>query len=124
MLRITKTESGMVRGLPALTPATLYSGASPLPPTPPGRTAGARPSPPKVGRGFGIALSSPLSPCRRCRAGIPTPSIPRSGHVDPQVPMSEEGSLCLNIWTSSKTVEEKLPVMVCLRRRPPRRLLP
>ncbi|MBE6936030.1 MAG: carboxylesterase family protein [Ruminococcaceae bacterium] len=113
MLRITKTENGMVRGLPAAdTWITAFKGI-PFAAPPVGKNRWRVPQPAENWEGI-----------RDCfRFGpIPMQDVPsgngfydKEWHNDPardcMAEMSED-CLYLNVWTPAKSAEERLPVMV------------
>ncbi len=111
MLRIAKTESGIVQGLPAADPRiTSYKGI-PFAAPPVGRNPWRAPQPvaswgePLKAFDFGPAALQP--PTVIDEANIYT----REWSVDPEQPMDED-CLYLNVWTPAKQSDEKLPVFV------------
>lgn len=112
MLRITKTESGMVRGLPGADARNTVFRGIPFAADPSGENRWRPPQPPKSWEGIRDCFEFAPITMQKVPGRDPNAFYSKEWHVDPQVPMSEEGSLCLNIWTPAKTVEEKLPVMV------------
>ncbi len=111
MLRIAKTESGIVQGLPAADPRiTSYKGI-PFAAPPVGRNRWRAPQPvaswsePLKAFDFGPAALQP--PTVIDEANIYT----REWSVDPEQPMDED-CLYLNVWTPAKQSDEKLPVFV------------
>ncbi len=111
MLRKVKTENGWVAGLPAADPRITSFKGIPFAAPPVGDLRWKGPQPAADWEGvrecytFGpIAMQS--------TPGLnPDDLYAREWHVDPEVPMSED-CLHLNIWTSAKTGDEKMPVMV------------
>jgi para-nitrobenzyl esterase len=113
MLRITKTENGMVRGLPAADPRITVFKGIPFASPPVRELRWRAPQPAPNWKGVRACLEfMPIAMQR-------TPGTnPGSGafygkewHVDPDVPIDED-CLYLNIWTNAKTGDEKMPVMV------------
>jgi para-nitrobenzyl esterase len=113
MLRITKTENGTVRGLPAADPRITVFKGIPFAAPPVGELRWRAPQPAADWKGVRACMEfMPIAMQR-------TPGTnPNSGafygkewHVDPEVPMDED-CLYLNIWTNAKTGNEKMPVMV------------
>lgn len=111
MLRVVKTENGVLKGIPAADPRITAFKGVPYAQPPVGERRWRAPAP--VGNWEGI---------RECYqfASIPMQDIPgkdpdniytREWHVDSEIPMSED-CLYLNIWTSAQSAQEKQPVMV------------
>jgi len=111
MLRQIKTENGWVKGIPAADPRITAFKGIPFAAPPVGDLRWRAPQPAKDWEGvlecyqFGpMAMQSPVK-------ADPNALYDREWHVDPDHPMSED-CLQLNIWTSTKTGDEKMPVMV------------
>jgi para-nitrobenzyl esterase len=113
MLRVTKTENGIVRGIPAADHRiTVFKGV-PFAAPPVGELRWRAPQPAADWKGVRECLEfKPIAV-----QGVPGTNpntgafYAREWHVDPDVPMDED-CLYLNIWTNSKTGKEKMPVMV------------
>ncbi len=112
MLRQTMTETGAVRGFPGTDARITVFKGIPFADNTSGDNRWRAPQPAKPWEGV-----------RDCYefAPITMQAIPgkdqnafysREWHVDPEVPMSEDGSLALNIWSPAKKSDEKLPVMI------------
>jgi len=111
MLRQIKTENGWVRGIPAADPRITAFKGIPFAAPPVGDLRWRAPQPAKNWDGvlecyqFGpMAMQEPVK-------ADPNALYDREWHVDPDHPMSED-CLQLNVWTSTKTGDEKMPVMV------------
>ena len=111
MLRIAKTETGLVRGLPAADPRVTSFKGIPFAAPPTGKNRWRAPQPAEPWEGvrdcykFGpIAMQDPIT-------ADPKNLYDREWHVDPEIPMSED-CLYLNVWTPAKSTDEKLPVYV------------
>ncbi|MBQ1358492.1 MAG: carboxylesterase family protein [Oscillospiraceae bacterium] len=111
MLRVTKTENGMVRGFPGTDARITVFKGIPFADDTSGENRWRAPQPAKNWEGV-----------RDCYEFAPitmqkTPGLDQNAfyskewHVDPEVPMGED-SLALNIWTPAKSADEKLPVMI------------
>ena len=111
MLRETKTENGLVRGVVGTNARiTVYKGI-PYAAPPVGENRWRAPQP--VENWEGVRSCYEFGPiCYQNTPGKdPEAFYSKEWHVDPEVPNSEDG-LYLNIWTPAKKVGEKLPVMV------------
>ena len=111
MLRMTKTESGLVKGFPGTDARiSVYKGIPFA-----ADTAGEnRWRPPQAVQSWaGVRECYDFGPIAMQRTpGLdPNAFYSKEWHVDPNVPMSED-ALRVNIWTPAKTTDEKLPVMV------------
>ena len=111
MLRIAKTENGLVRGLPAADPRITSFKGIPFAAPPVGELRWRAPQPAANWEGirdcytFGpIAMQGDIT-------ANPDNLYDREWHVDPDIPMSED-CLYLNVWTPAKREDEKLPVFV------------
>ena len=111
MLRITKTESGTVRGIPAADPRITAFKGVPFAAPPTGQNRWRPPQPALHWEGVRDCSSfAPIS-MQEVPGEDPEAFYSKEWHVDPAIPMSED-CLYLNIWTRAKTGDEKLPVMV------------
>ena len=112
MLRIAKTESGMVAGA-AGTDAriTVFKGI-PYAADTSGENRWRPPQPPEKWEGIRKCYEFAPITMQRIPGQDPNAFYSKEWHVDPDIPMSEDGSLVVNIWTPAKTPEDKLPVMV------------
>jgi para-nitrobenzyl esterase len=111
MLRITRTENGMVRGLPAADPRiTIFKGI-PFAAPPVGKLRWRTPQPAANWKGTRDCLEFMPIAMQRIPGENPQAFYAKEWHVEPEVAMSED-CLYLNIWTNAKTGKEKMPVMV------------
>ena len=111
MLRITKTESGMVQGYPGTDARiTVYKGI-PFAADTSGENRWRPPQPVKPWEGVRKCYAFAPITMQKTPGQDPDAFYSKEWHVDPEVPMGED-SLALNIWTPAKTGDEKLPVMV------------
>ena len=110
MLRTTKVENGLVKGLAGEDPRiTVYRGI-PFAKPPVGENRFRAPQPCDNWEGTLEAYDfGPIS--YQDTPGIGGGLYDREWHVDPEIPMSED-CLYLNIWTPAKRADEKLPVLV------------
>ena len=110
MLRSTKTENGLVRGLPgANTRITVYKGI-PFAAPPVGENRWRAPQPAANWEGTRDCFKfGPIS--FQDTPGLGTDIYCREWHVDPEIEMSED-CLYLNIWTPANATTDKLPVLV------------
>lgn len=111
MLRVVKTENGLVRGLPAADPRITSFKGIPFAAPPVGPLRWRAPQP-----------AAPWNEILDCYefAPISMQHIPgldphniytREWNVDPEIRMDED-CLYLNVWTPAKSADEKLPVFV------------
>ena len=110
MIRTAKTESGMLRGIPAADPRiTAFKGVPfAAPPVGADRWRAPRPCEPWEG----LRDASRFAPISfQDTPGVGDDIYCREWHVDPEIEMSED-CLYLNIWTPAKSTDEKLPVLV------------
>lgn len=110
MLKIVKTENGLVRGLPGNnTRITAFKGI-PFAEPPVGENRWKAPKPCKDWEGIYDAYKfAPISV--QDRPGIGTDIYCREWHVDKDIEISED-CLYLNVWTNAKSEDDKLPVLV------------
>jgi para-nitrobenzyl esterase len=113
MLRITKTENGMVRGMAAADARITVFRGIPFAAPPVGPLRWRAPQPAANWKGLRACLEFlPIAMQRVPGSNLNTGAFyAREWHVDPEVPMDED-CLYLNIWTNAKTGKEKMPVMV------------
>ena len=110
MIRIAKTENGLVKGLPAADPRITSFKGIPFAAPPVGENRWRAPQMCENWEGIRNAFEfAPISV-------QDTPALGddiycREWHVDPDVPMGED-CLYLNVWTGAKSENEKLPVLV------------
>ena len=110
MIRQTKTENGLVRGIEAADPRITVFRGVPFAAPPTGKNRWRAPQPCEDWEGIkDCARFAPIS--MQNTPGIGDSLYNREWHVDPEVPMSED-CLYLNIWTGAKTTEERRPVLV------------
>ena len=110
MIRITDTENGKVRGIPAADPRITAFKGIPFAAPPVGENRWRAPQPCKNWEGVRDCLEfAPIS--MQDTPGIGDDIYCREWHVDPEIPMSED-CLYLNVWTNAKSRDEKLPVLV------------
>lgn len=110
MIRITDTENGKVRGLPAADPRITAFKGIPFAAPPVGENRWRAPQPCESWDGVRDCFEfAPISV--QDTPGIGTDIYCREWHVDPEIPMDED-CLYLNIWTNAKSTDEKLPVLV------------
>lgn len=110
MLRITNTENGKIRGLPAADPRVTVFKGIPFAAPPVGKYRWRAPQP--CTNWDGILNANEFAPISvQDTPGLGTDIYCREWHVDPEIPMSED-CLYLNIWTNAKTSSEKQPVLV------------
>jgi len=111
MLRITKTENGMVRGIAVADPRITAFKGIPFAAPPTGELRWRAPQPAANWEGVRDCLEYKPIAMQRIPGENPEAFYAREWHVEPEVLMDEE-CLYLNIWTSAKTGNEKMPVMV------------
>ena len=110
MLRIVRTENGLVRGIPAADPRITAFRGIPFAAPPVGENRWRAPQP--CGNWEGTLDCARFAPISMQEVpGIGDNIYIREWHVDPDVPMSED-CLYLNVWTNAKTADDRLPVLV------------
>jgi len=112
MLRITKTENGMVRGFPGTDARITVFKGIPFADNTSGENRWKAPQPAKDWEGIRDCYEFAPITMQQIPGRDPDAFYSKEWHVDPNVPMSEDGSLALNIWTPAKAADEKLPVMI------------
>ena len=110
MLKIVKTENGLVRGLPGNnTRITAFKGI-PFAKPPIGENRWKAPLPCEDWEGIYDAYKfAPISV--QDQPGVGTDIYCREWHVDPDIEIGED-CLYLNVWTNAKSGDDKLPVLV------------
>jgi len=111
MLRVIKTENGFVKGIPAADPRVTAFKGIPFAAPPVGDLRFKAPQPAADWEGVKECYTfAPIN--MQSVPGLNASNIySREWNVDPEIPMSED-SLYLNVWTNTKTGDEKMPVMV------------
>ncbi len=110
MIRQTKTENGLVRGIEAADPRITVFRGVPFAAPPTGKNRWRAPQPCSDWEGVRECVHfAPISV--QDTPGIGDSLYNREWHVDPEVPMDED-CLYLNIWTGAKSVDERRPVLV------------
>ena len=110
MIRIARTENGMVKGIEAADPRITAFKGIPFAAPPVGKNRWRAPQPAENWEGVREAYRfAPIS--MQSTPGLGTDIYCREWHVDPDIDMSED-CLYLNIWTGAKSTEEKQPVLV------------
>ena len=110
MLRVCKTENGLVRGLPAVDNRITSFKGIPFAAPPVGKNRWRAPQPAEDWEGIRDAFEfGPIG--IQDTPGLGTDIYCREWHVDPEIPMSED-CLYLNVWTPAKKTDEKLPVLL------------
>ena len=110
MLRIAKTENGIVRGLPAADPRITSFKGIPFAAPPVGDNRWRAPQPASDWDGILDAYTYKNISVQDT-PGLGTDVYCKEWHVDPDIEMGED-CLYLNIWTPAKKADEKLPVLV------------
>ena len=112
MLRVTKTENGWVRGIPAADPRITAFKGIPFAAPPVGELRWKGPRPAANWEGIRDCYTfGPIAMQKMPGADAPDNIYTREWNVDYELPTSED-CLQLNIWTPAKSADEKLPVMV------------
>ena len=111
MLRITKTENGMVRGAPGTDARITVFKGIPFADDTSGENRWRPAQPVKDWVGIRDCLEFGPIPMQKTPGEDPNAFYSKEWHVDPQVPMGED-CLRVNIWTPARKTDEKLPVMV------------
>ncbi len=111
MIKIAKTENGLVRGIPAADPRIISYKGIPFAAPPVGTLRWCAPKPAEDWTGIRDCVEfGPIS--MQSIPGLDETNIyTREWNVDPHIPMSED-CLYLNVWTPAVSEEEKLPVYV------------
>ncbi|MBO4325378.1 MAG: carboxylesterase family protein, partial [Lachnospiraceae bacterium] len=110
MLKVVKTENGLVRGLPGNnTRISVFKGI-PFAAPPVGKNRWRAPQPAADWEGVRDCYTfGPIS--MQDTPGLGTDIYCREWHVDPEIPMDED-CLYLNVWTNAKSDTDNLPVYV------------
>lgn len=110
MLRIVKTENGVVRGIEAADPRITAFKGIPFAAPPTGENRWRAPQPASDWDGVRDCFRfAPIS--MQDTPGVGDGLYDREWHVDSEIAMSED-CLYLNVWTNAKTGDEKMPVLV------------
>ena len=110
MLRMTRTENGIVRGIEAADPRITAFKGIPFAAPPVGENRWRAPQPAENWDGVrDCCRFAPISV--QDTPGVGTDIYCREWHVDPDIAMDED-CLYLNVWTPAKSADEKLPVYV------------
>lgn len=111
MLKVVKTENGLVRGIPAADPRVISFKGIPFAAPPTGDLRWRAPQPAADWDGVRDCLEfAPIS--MQSIPGLDETNIyTREWNVDPSIPMNED-CLYLNVWTPAVSTEDKLPVYV------------
>ena len=110
MLRMTRTENGIVRGIEAADPRITAFKGIPFAAPPVGENRWRAPQPAENWDGVRDCYRfAPISV--QDTPGVGTDIYCREWHVDPDIAMDED-CLYLNVWTPAKSADEKLPVYV------------
>ena len=111
MLRETRTENGLVRGVVGTDARiTVYKGI-PFAADTSGENRWRPPQPAKDWEGVRLCDDFGPIPVQKTPGEDPDAFYSKEWHVDPEVPMGED-CLRAHIWTPAKSADEKLPVMV------------
>jgi para-nitrobenzyl esterase len=111
MLRIIKTENGIVQGIPAADPRITAFKGIPFAAPPTGANRWRAPQPAANWSGIRQCFQFAPIAMQDTPGEDPNTLYSKEWHVDPTIPMSED-CLYLNVWTPAKTGQEKLPVMM------------
>jgi len=111
MLRLTKTENGLVRGFPGTDARITVFKGIPYAAETSGENRWRAPQPAKDWEGVRDCYEFGPITMQKIPGEDPNAFYSKEWHVDPEVPMGED-SLRVNIWTPAKSTDEKLPVMV------------
>ncbi len=111
MLRVIKTENGWVRGIPAADPRITAFKGIPFAAPPVGELRWKAPQPAADWDGIRDCYLFGNIAMQEIPGHDPDDLYSHEWHVDTEVPMGED-CLQLNIWTPTKTGDEKFPVMV------------
>ena len=111
MLRLTKTENGLVRGFPGTDARITVFKGIPYAAETSGENRWRAPQPAKDWEGILDCYKFGPIAMQHTPGLDPSNLYAREWHVDPEIEMSED-CLQLNVWTPAKSADEKLPVMV------------
>ncbi len=112
MLRVVKTESGYVRGARGGDARVTVFKGIPYADDTSGANRWRAPQPVKPWEGVKDCFEFAPITVQPIPGKDPDAFYSKEWHVEPEIPMSEDGSLVVNIWTPAKTGNEKLPVMI------------
>jgi len=111
MLRIVKTENGLVKGFPGTNARIAVFKGIPFAAPPVGENRFRAPQPAESWVGVRECYEYGPIAMQGIPGKDPEAFYSKEWHVDPEIPMSED-CLYLNVWTPAKTGDEKLPVMM------------
>lgn len=111
MLRIVKTENGLVRGIPAADPRITAFKGIPFAAPPVGENRWRAPQPAENWEGIRDCYTFAPIAMQGVPGSNPGDFYAKEFHVVQDMEISED-CLYLNVWTPAKTGEEKLPVML------------
>jgi len=111
MLRITKTENGLVRGLPGTDARITVFKGIPYAADTSGKNRWRAPQPAENWEGVRDCFEFAPITMQKTPGVNPEAFYAKEWHVDPEIPMGEN-SLAVNIWTNAKSADEKKPVLV------------
>jgi len=112
MLRLTKTENGLVRGFPGTDARITVFKGIPFAADPIGENRWKAPQPAENWEGVRDCYEFAPITMQATPGKDPEAFYSKEWHVDSEIAMSEKGSLCVNVWTPAKSADEKLPVFV------------
>ena len=111
MLRVVKTENGLVKGIPAADPRITAFKGIPFAAPPVGENRWKAPQPVENWEGVKECYTFAPIAMQGVPGSNPNDFYAKEFHVVQDIPISED-CLYLNVWTPARTGEEKLPVMV------------
>lgn len=110
MIRVAKTENGLLRGIEAADPRITAFKGIPFAAPPVGKNRWRAPQPAESWKGIREAYRfAPIS--MQSTPGLGSDVYCREWHVDPEIAMGED-CLYLNVWTGAKNTGERQPVLV------------
>ena len=108
MLRVAKTEYGMVQGTPGADARNTIFKGIPFAASAIGERMWKPPVAPEPWEGIRVCNEFAPITMQKVPGENPEAFYAKEWHVDPEVPMSEDGSLALNIYTPAKSADEKM----------------
>ena len=111
MLKVVRTENGLVRGIPAADPRIISYKGIPFAAPPVGDLRWKAPQPPADWEGVRDCLEFGPIAMQNIPGLSKTDIYTREWNVDPEIPMDED-CLYLNVWTPATSPDDKLPVFV------------